>query len=112
MRVTPLLVSGIITIGLILVLNKSWTIGDKTIPPVGSFLSPQHGFWQNAEPSDKDYSINLTSLKLKDQANVYFDERLVPHVFAQNEEDLYFIQGYLHARFRLWQMEFQTIAAS
>ena len=43
---------------------------------------------------------------------MYLDERLVPHVFAQNEQDLFFIQGYLHAKFRLWQMEFQTYAAA
>src|SRR5690606_11950071 len=36
---------------------------------------------------------------------------LVPNVFAQNDEDLYFIQGYLHARFRLFQMDLQTRAA-
>ena len=34
-----------------------------------------------------------------------FDERLVPHVFAQSEEDIYFLQGYLHAKYRLWQMD-------
>src|SRR5205823_3325593 len=28
------------------------------------------------------------------------------------EEDAYFIQGYLHAKYRLWQMEFQTMAAA
>lgn len=29
----------------------------------------------------------------------------VPHVYAQNEDDMYFAQGYLHAQERLWQME-------
>jgi penicillin amidase len=43
---------------------------------------------------------------------VYIDDRLVPHIFAQNDEDAYFIQGYIHAKFRLWQMEFQTMAAA
>jgi penicillin amidase len=36
----------------------------------------------------------------------------VPHVFTQNDEDAYFVQGYLHAKFRLWQMEFQAKAAA
>ena len=39
------------------------------------------------------------------------DERLVPHVFASDENDAYFVQGYLHAKYRLWQMEFQAMAA-
>jgi penicillin G amidase len=29
----------------------------------------------------------------------------VPHIYAQNEDDLYFAQGYMHAQERLWQME-------
>jgi penicillin amidase len=31
----------------------------------------------------------------------------VPHVYASNESDLFLVQGYLHARERLWQMELQ-----
>lgn len=42
----------------------------------------------------------------------FFDDRLVPHVFAENEQDLYFVQGYLHARFRLFQIDLQTRAAA
>ncbi len=30
----------------------------------------------------------------------------VPHIYAQNEHDLFFAQGYVHAQDRLWQMEF------
>lgn len=82
------------------------------IPPMGKFLSPQHGFWQNAEsPSDlNDKELHFANLKGK--ATVYMDDRLVPHVFAENEEDAFFIQGYLHAKYRLWQMEFQSMAAA
>src|ERR1700736_5654610 len=29
----------------------------------------------------------------------------VPHIYAQNEDDLFFAQGYVHAQERLWQME-------
>lgn len=80
--------------------------------PLGSFLSVQEGVWQNAEPTDKDYNADLKLDGLKGEVNVYFDERLVPHVFAADENDAYFVQGYLHAKFRLWQMEFQTHAAA
>ena len=108
MRIVPFLVSIAITILLIFALNKKW----GPIPPMGKFLSPQHGFWQNAEPANADFDCELKFPQLKAKAEVYFDDRLVPHVFAENEEDLYFIQGYLHAKFRLWQMEFQTFAAA
>lgn len=68
--------------------------------------------WQNADPYDMDYNSTLSFPQLKGKATVYFDERLVPHVFAENDQDAFFIQGYLHAKFRLWQMEFQTHAAA
>ena len=108
MRITPFLISAVITTGLVYGLNKKW----GSIPPIGKFLSPQYGIWQNAEPADKDFTAELKIPGLKDKAEVYFDERLVPHVFAQNDEDAYFVQGYLHAKFRLWQMDFQSYAAA
>jgi penicillin G amidase len=108
MRIVPFIISTAVATGLVLALNKKW----GSIPPMGKFLSPQHGFWQNAEPVDYDFNADLKFPGLKGNAEVYFDDRLVPHVFADNEEDAYFVQGYLHAKFRLWQMEFQTFAAA
>jgi len=108
MRLIRFLVYAIVTIVLILLLNKKW----GSIPPLGKFLSPQHGFWQNAESANTDFNADLKFSNLKGKVNVYFDERLVPHVFADNNEDLYFVQGYLHAKFRLFQMELQTMYAA
>ena len=42
---------------------------------------------------------------LSDEVEVYFDSSGVPHIFAQNEADLYRAFGYIHAQDRLWQME-------
>ena len=108
MRFVSFVISAIITVLLVFALNKKW----GSIPPLGKFLSPQHGFWQNAEAADADFDADLAFPTLKGKVNVYFDERLVPHVFADNNEDLYFVQGYLHARFRLFQMELQTMYAA
>lgn len=108
MRIIPFIVTVVITIGLLITLGKPIA----SIPPLGSFLSPQTGFWQNAEPVNAHTNFDLHFPQLKDKVQVYFDERMVPHVFAQNDEDLYFVQGYLHAKYRLWQMEFQTHAAA
>lgn len=108
MRILPFLISTVVLTALIFLLNNKW----GSIPPLGKFLSPQHGFWQNAEACDHDFSEELAINGLKGKANVYFDQRLVPHVFAEHDVDAYFVQGYLHAKFRLWQMEFQTMAAS
>jgi len=108
MRIIPFIISALITIALVWALNRKW----GPVPPVGKFLGPQHGFWQNAEAANHDFSIELDFPQLKGNVEVYLDERLVPHVFAENDEDVYFVQGYLHAKFRLWQMEFQTFAAA
>jgi penicillin G amidase len=112
MRLVPFFISVIITGALIFALDKSWPVGGKRLPPLGRFLSPQQGIWQNAEPSNKDFAADLKFPNLKGKVEVYLDERLVPHIFAENDEDLYFVQGYIHAKYRLWQMEFQTMAAS
>ncbi|MBS1759687.1 MAG: penicillin acylase family protein [Bacteroidetes bacterium] len=108
MRIIPFVVSTVVTAGLVFAMNKQW----GKIPPMGKFLSPQHGIWQNAEPVNQSYSSELKFDGLKGKSSVYFDDRLVPHVFAENDEDLYFIQGYLHAKFRLFQMDLQTKAAA
>lgn len=108
MRIGSFLVSATLSIALVVALDRP--LGK--IPPLGKFLSPQYGFWQNAEPIGMDYGGTLQLKGLKGDATVYFDDRLVPHVFAENEEDLYFIQGYLHARFRLFQIDLQTRAAA
>jgi penicillin amidase len=108
MRPIPFLVYAAITILLIVLLNKKWS----SIPPLGKFLSPQQGFWQNAESMNTGFNADLKFPNLKGKVNVYFDERLVPHVFADNNQDLYFVQGYLHAKFRLFQMDLQTMYAA
>ncbi|MBI3138019.1 MAG: penicillin acylase family protein [Sphingobacteriales bacterium] len=108
MRIVPFAVSALVSAGLILALNKQW----GPVPPMGKFLSPQLGCWQNAEPAEAGFDAELSLPGLKAKAQVYFDDRLVPHVFAENDEDLYFIQGYLHAKFRLFQMDLQTKAAA
>jgi penicillin amidase len=108
MRILPLIISAAVTTGLVVLLNTNLLLP----APLGKLLSPQHGIWQNAENSDANFSADLKFPQLKGRVEVYLDDRLVPHVFAENESDVYFAQGYLHARFRLWQMELQTHAAA
>lgn len=108
MRIIPFLIFGAVTTALVVILNSTVLLP----APLGKLLSPQNGLWQNADPVDMDYSADLKFSQLKGKTEVYFDERLVPHVFAENEMDAYFVQGFLHAKFRLWQMEFQTHAAA
>lgn len=101
-------ITALVTIIIIVILNTTLILP----APLGKLLSPQHGLWQNAEPTDKTFSESLEFNGLKGKVNVYFDDRLVPHIFAEQENDAWFVQGYLHAKFRLWQMELQTFAAA
>lgn len=91
-----------------------YVLGTRAILPLplGSFLSVQEGFWQNAESIDHNFNADYAFAELEGKTTVHLDDRLVPHIFAENEKDAYFVQGFLHAKFRLWQMEFQTHAAA
>ncbi|MDW8018665.1 MAG: penicillin acylase family protein [Chloroherpetonaceae bacterium] len=81
-----------------------------TIPAVGSFFNPFGGFWTNHRGLDS-LPTRLELPQLIAPVEVLWDSRHVPHIFAHNLHDLYFAQGYLTARHRLWQMDFQARAA-
>ena len=112
MRLLPFIASAIATTSLVLVLNTQLSIGTTKSPKLGYFLSPQHGFWKNAEKVNTNFDASIIADELKGNVDVYLDDRLVPHIYADNDQDAYFVQGYLHAKFRLWQMDFQTRVAS
>lgn len=82
------------------------------LPAFGKLLEPVNGFWANAEAVDKDFSKVFEIRGFNSSGEVWFDDRLVPHIKAENDADLYYIQGYVHASFRLWQMDMQTRAAA
>lgn len=107
MKYIKYLISPVIAIGLIYFLNKP--LG--SIPALGKFFSPFQGFLQNTT-NNEDLSEDFFLSGLTEEVKVVYDSNYVPHVFAQNEEDLYFTQGYLVASDRLWQMEFYTYVAA
>jgi penicillin amidase len=43
--------------------------------------------------------------ELHEPVEIVTDRYSVPHIYAHNEDDLYLAQGYVHAQYRLWQME-------
>lgn len=100
------------TVALIYVLDRSWEIGSSRLPPPGRFLDPLNGFWQNAEPNNFIGPQSLRMTGLQDKVTVVYDSLLIPHIFAGHEDDLFMTQGFITAMHRLWQMEFQTLAAA
>ncbi|HEM49346.1 MAG TPA: hypothetical protein ENO27_03950, partial [Caldithrix sp.] len=51
------------------------------------------------------YEGELSLPGLTDEVTVYRDTRGMPHIYAENEHDLYFVTGYIMAQERLWQMD-------
>jgi penicillin amidase len=78
-----------------------------TVPPLGKVLNPFAGFWLNGTRMDAMPRF-IRMRNVRDSVVVIWDDRRVPHIFAQNAYDLYFMQGFITARDRLWQMEFQA----
>lgn len=107
MKAVKIIISFLITAGLIYSLDRTW----GSIPPLGRFLDPFHGFWQNAE-KDSGIEPTLAIKGLEQEVTVLYDSMLIPHIYAANDRDLYFTQGYITAQHRLWQMEFQTHAGA
>lgn len=95
---------------ILLVYVLSVPIGSN--PAIGSLLDPIGGFWASADCVDKDFNNEFSFSGIKNKVDVWFDDRMVPHINADNDYDLYYTQGYIHACFRLWQMDMQTRAAA
>lgn len=78
---------------------------------MGKLLNPFDGFWQNVE-APTPVPLPLLKDSLLETAQVIYDDRRVPHIFAQNAHDANWIQGYITAKDRLWQMDFVTRSTS
>lgn len=100
-----------INILLVLLLNGNITIPGNPLPPFGKFLNPFCGVWSTGIDNEhKD--IELNSPYLSSPVEIIYDDRRVPHIFAQNIEDALFAQGFVQAQNRLFQMEFVSLASA
>ncbi len=111
MRVAGFILSLLMTIGLVYFLNNPQPIGDG-IPAMGKLLNPYSGFWNNAERVGANPEGEFSFKGLKGKVSVYYDDRRVPHIFAGNMADAAFVQGYVTARDRFFQMDLSTRATS
>jgi penicillin amidase len=89
-------------------LQRAHTVAGKPLPPLGHFLNPYSGIWQNAEAPDSYSDIALSSSSVAQEVRIIFDERMVPHIYAENLKDALFAQGYVEAYHRLFQMDIST----
>ncbi|MBL7092655.1 penicillin acylase family protein [candidate division KSB1 bacterium] len=79
--------------------------GYKLIPPLAQLFDPINGVWKNARQTEhpKEKLVKLEGLS--GEVKIIRDKRGVPHIFAENDEDLAFAFGYVQAQDRLWQMD-------
>lgn len=112
MKWIKFLIALLFSIGLVYLLNNPITKGKDTIPPLGKLLNPFTGFWKNGEAQNafKDQTYDFDGLSAP--VEVVYDQQMVPHIFAQNLKDAFFVQGYIIAKHRLWQMDVATRAVS
>lgn len=59
-----------------------------------------------------DYEATKRLKGLSAPVEIFYDEFRAARIVAQTKRDLFFAQGYAHARDRLWQMELQRRAAT
>lgn len=59
--------------------------------------------WLLTYKPDLDAELHLKGLN--NEVEVHYDDYGIPHIYAQNEEDLFYAFGYVHAQDRLFQME-------
>ncbi|MEM6967176.1 MAG: penicillin acylase family protein [Bacteroidota bacterium] len=114
MNKVKFVISLFVTIALTYTLHHPIPTEQLPIPPLGKLLNPYTGFWKNAEPVDANIKEEqvFSFLNLEKPVRVTYDDKMVPHIFAESLKDAITVQGYLEAKNRLWQMDFSTRATS
>lgn len=91
------------------VLEFGVSLGATQTPPLGAFLNPWEGFYR---AGDANYYLDTERLPgLRAPVEVVYDDRLVPHLYAATESDLYYAQGFVQAQHRMFQLELTARSA-
>ena len=74
------------------------------LPALGPAFNPTTGAWTMAADAQvTDRTLSLTGLD--EPVSVLFESNGTAHITAQTDHDLFLATGYVHARFRLFQMD-------
>lgn len=96
-------VTGSMVLGL-MVLAAS-VIGVGPLPALGGVLNTGTGVWRLAGDADRAHQEDIRLAGLSKPATVSFEDNGLAHVNAATDNDLFRVIGYLHARYRLTQMD-------
>lgn len=90
--------------------RKTAAIAAATVAGLGGLAGGAYYFFMRRPVAKKTGQFHLP--ELREPVEIITDRYGVPHIYAQNEDDLYVAQGYVHAQERLWQMELNRRLAS
>ena len=99
------------TLLIVLFLNGNISISGLDLPPFGKLLNPGTGVWHNGV-SDSYADFTVLSDHVTSPVTIVYDDRMVPHIYANNLEDAVLAQGYVGAKHRFFQLEFIKRLAS
>ncbi|MBR9990036.1 MAG: penicillin acylase family protein [Gemmatimonadetes bacterium] len=80
-------------------------IGAVAVVGAGVLEASQNGFDRLARESLAQLDGTLDVPGLRHDVEVLRDRWGIPHIYAQNEADMFFAQGYVQAQDRLWQID-------
>jgi penicillin amidase len=82
-------------------------VGYGTVPALGRALDPGHGAWASAAGGELPKPATLRLPGLVSPVTVTFDSHGIATIDAASEGDALLAEGYLHASFRLTQMDLE-----
>ena len=100
-RYANLLAAIVVSAGVLVVVSR----GIGPLPPLGNAFNPGTGVWTDAADASIASTETLQIHGLNRPVTINFDSNGVPHIDAQTDHDLFLATGYLHAKFRLFQMD-------
>jgi penicillin G amidase len=81
------------------------------VPALGRALVPGHGAWRSAAAATLPVAQTLTLPELADPVRVSFSTQGLASINARSDADAFVALGYVQARFRLTQMDFERRVA-
>ncbi len=113
-RLALLILLGLLTFGMLFLLGRSNTLvnyfAGQDVPPIGRLLDPTEGILNVGQAHLSSDSLNLEGLL--QPVRILRDERSVPHIFAETDQDAIMALGYVMAQDRLFQLDFLPRVAS
>jgi penicillin amidase len=93
---------GVVLAAVVLVPSFTGTAG---LPALGAALDPAGGVWRAAADAGVARAEDVSLPGLAEPVSVAFEDNGLAHVTAGDDNDLFRAIGYVHARFRLSQMD-------